>query len=85
MRRVPIFKKYQEEFISSVEVNGNQVCLYRTYRGNSKYWYAIHWGDLPQTKTELLTPNGNRPSEGGAIKQFFQAVKAAKTVKFVKI
>jgi len=78
-------EKYKEEFLTSAEVNGNKVCLFRTYRGNSKYWYAIHWGDSPQTKTELLTPGGYRTSGGAAIKQFFQAVKAAQHLTFSKI
>ena len=77
-------KKYKEEFLTSAEVNGNKVCLFRTYRGNSKYWYAIHWGDSPQTKTELFTPKGNRPAGGGAIQQFFKAVKAAEYLTFSK-
>lgn len=78
-------KKHKPEFLVSSEVNGNKVCLFRTYRGNSKYSYAIHWGDSPQTKTHLYTPGGNRPSGGGAIRQFFQAVEAAKHLTFSKL
>lgn len=76
--------KSKEEFVTSTEVNGNKVCLYRTYRDNGKYWYSIHWGDSPQNKTELITPKGNRRNLGGAIQQFLQAVKAAEYVTFSK-
>lgn len=77
-------KKHKPEFLVSAQVNGNEVCLVRTYRGNRKYSYAIHWGDSPQTKTELITPGGYRTSGGAAIKQFFQAVAAAKHLTFSK-
>jgi len=77
-------KKYKPEFLASSEVNGNKVCLFRTYRGNNKYGYAIHWGQEPQSRTEMLTPKGNRRNLGGSIKEFFQAVEAAKHVTFSK-
>lgn len=78
-------KPHKPELLVSTEVNGNKVCLFRTYRGNSKYWYHIHWGKDTQSKMEVLTPKGNRSSGGGAIKQFFQVVKAAKHLTFSKI
>jgi len=78
-------KKYKEEFLTSTEVNGNKVCLYRTYGGNRSYYYHIHWGVEPQSKMELFTPKGNRPLGGGSIKEFFQAVKAAQQVTFSKV
>ena len=81
----PPVKKYKPEFLASSDVNGNKVCLYRTYNGNRSYYYHIHWGQAPQSKIEMLTPKGNRRNLGGSIKEFFQAVEAAKQVTFSKL
>jgi len=78
-------KYKEEEFVTSSEVNGSKVCLYRTYRGNNKYQYHIHWGEAPQSKIEMLTPKGNPRNLGGAIREFLKAVEAAKQVTFSKI
>jgi hypothetical protein len=37
------------------------------------------------SKQELLTPSGNTPSVGGAIKQFLKAAKAAQYLTFSKL
>jgi hypothetical protein len=39
--------RHKPEFLVSSELNGNIVSLFRTYRGDRKYSYAIHWGDKP--------------------------------------
>ena len=72
-----------EKIIATATVNDNQVQLVK--QNNS---YFIYWGeplDQYQSKTELLTPKGRIPSEGGAIKQFLKATKAAQYLKFSKL
>ena len=83
-------KEYKEEFLASSEVHGNKVSLFRKleWKRKSRYTYYIHWGEVksePKTRMELLTPKGNDYQIGGAIKQFFQAIEAAKQVTFSKI
>ena len=81
-------RRYDEEFQISTIVNGNEVKLYRQYHAGGKYTYFIHWGLPGSTKQavqELLTPKGYTPSQGGAIKQFLAAAKAAQHVKFSTI
>lgn len=77
--------RHKPEFLVSSELNGNKVCLFRTYRGNNKYSYQIHWGEQPGNIMEMKTPKGNRRNLGGSIKEFFQAVEAAKHLTFSKI
>ncbi len=81
---------YQPELLASSIVNGNQVSLYRKieWDKNSRYVYYIYWGEAKsesKSQTQLLTPKGNRISLGGAIQQFFKAVKALEVVTFTKI
>lgn len=79
----------EEQFIISTIVNGNEVKLYKTLTWNngSRYSYFIHWGEAntQMSKQELLTPKGRTPSEGGAIKHFLNAAKAAQYLKFSKL
>lgn len=77
-------EKYKEEFLTSTEVNGNKVCPFRKYGEKGKPIYQIHWGEDPQCKLQLLSPKGKKYKEDRAIKQFFQAVKAAKHLTFTK-
>jgi hypothetical protein len=79
--------RYDEEFQISTIVNGNEVKLYRKYYQNGKYTYYIHWGEAntQMSKQELLTPSGKTPSQGGAIKQFLAATKAAQYLTFSKL
>lgn len=78
----------KDQFLVSTIVNGNEVKLYREldWTQNQRYSYYIHWGNVndPKTKQRLETPSGRKPSEGGAIKQFFKAVEAAKHLTFSK-
>ena len=72
-----------KQFIASATVNDNEVKLVKEDQG-----YFIYWGeplDQYQSKTELLTPSGRRPSQTSAHKKFIQAVKAAKYLKFSKL
>jgi hypothetical protein len=72
-----------KQFIASATVNDNEVKLIEEDQG-----YFIYWGeplDQYQSKTELLTPSGRRPSQTSAHKKFIQAVKAAKYLKFSKL
>lgn len=83
-------KFYEDQFLISTIVNGNEVKLYRklTWRGRSRYTYYIHWGipqDGNQTIQELITPKGRDVSLGGAIKQFLAAAKAAQHLTFSKL
>lgn len=82
-----MIRRYDEEFQISTIVNGNEVKLYRKYYQNSKYTYYIHWGEAntQMSKQELLTPSGKTPSQGGAIKQFLAAAKAAQYLTFSKL
>ena len=81
-------RSYEQEFQISTIVNGNEVRLYRQYYAGGKYSYFIHWGvpgDNGQAVEELLTPKGRTPSEGGAIKKFLAATKAAQYLTFSKL
>jgi hypothetical protein len=72
-----------KQFIASATVNDNEVKLVEEDQG-----YFIYWGeplDQYQSKTELLTPTGKKPSQTSAYKKFIQAVKAAKYLKFSKL
>jgi hypothetical protein len=82
-----MIRRYDEEFQISTIVNGNEVKLYRKYYQNGKYTYYIHWGEAntQMSKQELLTPSGKTPSQGGAIKQFLAAAKAAQYLTFSKL
>jgi len=69
--------------ISKATINDNEVSLVKQYDR-----YFIYWGeplDQYQSKTELLTPTGKKPSQSSAYKKFMQAVKAAKYLKFSKL
>lgn len=77
----------KDQFLVSTIVNGNEVKLYRrlTWNKGSRYSYYIHWGLPGSTKQsiqELLTPKGRTPSQGGAIKKFLAAAKAAQHLTF---
>lgn len=80
---------HEPQFLISTIVNGNEVKLYKTltWDRGSRYSYFIHWGEAntQMSKQELLTPSGRIPSEGGAIKQFLKAAKAAQYLKFEKL
>ncbi len=80
-------KQITDEFQASTIANGNEVKLYRKYYENGKYTYYIHWGEAntQMSKQELLTPSGRTPSQGGAIKQFLAAAKAAQYLTFSKL
>ena len=81
-------RRYDEEFQISTIVNGNEVKLYRQYHAGGKYTYYIHWGvpgSTQQSVQELLTPKGRTPSQGGAIKKFLAAAKAAQYLTFSKL
>jgi hypothetical protein len=82
-----MIRRYDEEFQISTIVNGNEVKLYRKYYQNGKYTYYIHWGEAntQMSKQELLTPSGKTPSQGGAIKKFLAAAKAAQYLTFSKL
>jgi hypothetical protein len=82
-----MIRRYDEEFQISTIVNGNEVKLYRKYYQNGKYTYYIHWGEAntQMSKQELLTPKGRTPSQGGAIKKFLAAAKAAQYLTFSKL
>ena len=83
-----MIRRYDEEFQISTIVNENEVKLYGKYYQNGKYTYYIHWGvpgSTKQTVQELLTPSGKTPSQGGAIKQFLAATKAAQYLTFSKL
>ena len=71
-----------KEFLASTVVNGNEVRLVKEHGG-----YFIYWGEAntQMSKQELLTPKGNTPSVGGAIKQFLAATKAAEYLTFSKL
>ena len=71
-----------KQFLASTVVNGNEVRLIKENGG-----YFIHWGEEGKTRAiqELLTPKGRTPSEGGAIKKFLAAAKAAQYLKFSKL
>jgi len=72
-----------KQFIASATVNDNEVRLIEEDQG-----YFIYWGeplDQYQSKTELLTPSGRRPSQSSAYKKFMQAVKAAQYLKFSRL
>ena len=72
-----------KQFIASATVNDNEVKLVEEDQG-----YFIYWGeplDQYQSKTELLTPTGKKPSQSSAYKKFMQAVKAAQYLKFEKL
>ena len=72
-----------KQFIASATVNDNEVKLIEEDQG-----YFIYWGeplDQYQSKTELLTPKGKKPSQSSACKKFMQAVKAAQYLKFSKL
>jgi hypothetical protein len=72
-----------KQFIASATVNDNEVKLIEEDQG-----YFIYWGeplDQYQSKTELLTPTGKKPSQSSAYKKFMQAVKAAQYLKFSKL
>lgn len=77
-------KKHKPEFLVSAQVSGNEVCLFRTYKRDRKYSYAIHWGEEPANIIKMVTPKGNTRNLGGSIKEFFQAVEAAKQLTFSK-
>ena len=69
--------------IAKATVNDNEVKLVEEDQG-----YFIYWGeplDQYQSKTELLTPKGRKPSQSSAYKKFTQAVKAAQYLKFSKL
>ena len=69
--------------IAKATVNDNEVSLVQEHNG-----YFIYWGeplDQYQSKTELLTPTGKKPSQSSAYKKFMQAVKAAQYLKFSKL
>ena len=69
--------------IAKATINDNEVKLVEEDQG-----YFIYWGeplDQYQSKTELLTPKGRKPSQSSAYKKFMQAVKAAQYLKFSKL
>jgi hypothetical protein len=71
------------KFIASAVVNGNEVQLVK-----ESGWYYINWGDSTQvgkTKTRIETSTGNKPSLEQVNKQFLEACKAAKYIKFSKL
>ena len=72
-----------KQVIAKATVNDNEVKLVEEDQG-----YFIYWGeplDQYQSKTELLTPKGKKPSQSSAYKKFIQAVKAAQYLKFSKL
>ena len=69
--------------IAKATINDNEVSLVQEHDS-----YFIYWGeplDQYQSKTELLTPKGRKPSQSSAYKKFMQVVKAAKYLKFSKL
>ena len=72
-----------KQFLASATINDNEVKLVKE---NKKYF--IYWGvplDTYQTKTELLTPTGRKPSQNSAHKKFLEAIKAAQYLKFSRL
>ena len=72
-----------KQFLASATINDNEVKLVKE---NKKYF--IYWGvplDTYQTKTELLTPTGRKPSQASAHRKFLEAIKAAQYLKFSKL
>ena len=69
--------------IAKATINDNEVSLVQDHDG-----YFIYWGEpleYYQSKTELLTPSGRKPSQASAYKKFIKAVKAAQYLKFSKL
>lgn len=72
-----------KQFLASATVDNSEVKLVKEDDS-----YFIYWGvsrSTHQTKTQLLTPSGRKPSQSSVHKQFLQAVKALNHVKFSKI
>ena len=71
-----------KQFLASTIVNGNEIKFVKENGG-----YFIHWGEEGKAKAiqELLTPKGRKPSQKSAHKQFLEAVKATKILKFSRL
>jgi hypothetical protein len=79
---------FREEFLLSVQNNGNEIRLYREHGYKTiTCSYFMKWGPIGNCSnvTELLTKKGRNPSLGGAIRQFNQATIAMKKVKFDRL
>jgi hypothetical protein len=64
-------------------VNNNEVQLIE-----ESGWYYINWGEANQSgkaESRLETPKGRKPSINRVHKQFLEACKAAKYIKFSKL
>ena len=69
--------------IAKATINDNEVSLVQEHDG-----YFIYWGeplDQYQSKTELLTPKGRRPSQNSAHKKFLEAVESTQYLKFSRL
>jgi len=66
----------------TVTVNGNEIAFIKD-QGH----YFIHWGDKgkPRAVKKITTPTGRKPSQKSAHKQFLEAVKATKILKFSRL
>ena len=66
----------------TVMVNGNEIAFIKD-QGH----YFIHWGDKgkPRAVKKITTPTGRKPSQKSAHKQFLEAVKATKVLKFSRL
>ena len=66
----------------TVTVNGNEIAFIKD-QGH----YFIHWGDRgkPRAVKKITTPTGRKPSQKSAHKQFLEAVKATKILKFSRL
>jgi len=64
-------------------VNNNEVQLIE-----ESGWYYINWGEANQSRkaeSRLETPKGRKPTINIVHKQFLEACKAAKYIKFYKL
>ena len=66
----------------TVTVNGNEIVFVKD-QGH----YFIHWGDQgkPRAVKKITTATGRNPSQKSAHKQFLEAVKATKVLKFSRL
>ena len=70
------------KILLTVTVNGNEIAFVKD-QGH----YFIHWGDRgkPRAVKKITTPTGRKPSQKSAHKQFLEAVKATKILKFSRL
>ena len=66
----------------TVTVNGNEITFIK-----DREHYFIHWGEQgkPRAVKKITTPTGRKPSQKSAHRQFLEAVKATRVLKFSRL